>query len=56
MQLDPDERMSQEEVYAGVRKAWHQLPYGSRKEFARVLDLPVTTVRGIVALMIAAYA
>jgi hypothetical protein len=44
---DPDERMSQEEVYASMRKVWHQLPHGSRKGFARLLRLPVATVRGI---------
>jgi len=37
----------QEEVYANVRKVWHQLPHGSRKGFARLLSLPVATVRGI---------
>jgi hypothetical protein len=45
--LNADERMSQDEVYAGVRKIWHQLPHGSRKGFARLLRLPVGTVRGI---------
>jgi hypothetical protein len=39
--------MSQEKVYAGIRKVWHRLPRGSKKGFARLLRLPVATVRGI---------
>jgi hypothetical protein len=45
--LHPDERMTQEAVYAGIRALWHQLPHGSRKGLARVLGLPTATVRGI---------
>jgi hypothetical protein len=44
---EPEDLLTQVEIYDRVRRDWYQLPNGAKKPYARELRLPVATVRGI---------